>query len=152
MSDCFWFAICKFFHAGKYEYSECGLEKRIAKNYIGLFLSIEDKKENDLFFKEYFNTLAQSVFYSFFYAFPKSRVKFDNKLKEQLLTAFSRIFTGVEISNKKHYYEKWTLDLGTGNILARKPRNQEPQQEQKHALPTAFKTKNNKGLEKMKKR
>ena len=132
VSDCFWFAICKFFHSGKYEHSEGELEKRIAKNYIGLFLSISDKKENDIFFKEYFNTLAQSVFYSFFYAFPKSRVKFDSNLKDQLLTAFSRIFTGVEISNKKHYYERWTLDLGTGNILTRKPRNPEPYQELKN--------------------
>ena len=95
-------------------------EKRISKNYISLFLSISDKKQNNLFFKEYFNTLAQSVFYSFFYAFPKSRSKFDNKLKEELLTVFSKIFTGIEISNKKCYFEKWTLDLGTGNILARK--------------------------------
>lgn len=71
------------------------MEKRIAKSYIGLFLSIPDKKENDVFFKEYFNTLAQSVFYSFFYAFPKSRAKFDNRLKEQLLTTFSKVFTGV---------------------------------------------------------
>lgn len=85
-----------------------------------MFLSIEDKKENNIFFKEYFNTLAQSVFYSFFYAFPKSRSKFDNKLKEGLLSVFSKIFTGIEISNKKAYYEKWTLDLGTGNILAKK--------------------------------
>ena len=122
VSDCFWFAICKFFHAGCYERSEAELEKRIAKSYIGLFLSIPDKKENDVFFKEYFNTLAQSVFYSFFYAFPKSRAKFDNRLKEQLLTTFSKVFTGVEISNKKYYYEKWTLDLGTGNIFAKRPK------------------------------
>lgn len=44
VSDCFWFAICKFFHPSKYVYSESELEKRIAKNYIGLFLSIPDKK------------------------------------------------------------------------------------------------------------
>ena len=104
VSDSFWYAICKFFHSGKYTYSEEELEKRIGKNYIGLFLSIEDKKESKIFFKEYFNTLAQSVFYSFFYAFPKSRVKFDNKLKDELLSVFSRIFTGIEISNKKDYY------------------------------------------------
>lgn len=33
------------------------------------------------------------------------------------------MFTGVEISNTKVYYDKWTLDLGTGNILAKKPKN-----------------------------
>lgn len=66
------------------------------------------------------------MFYSFFYAFPKSRSKFDNKLKEELLTVFSKLFTGIEISNKKGYFEKWTLDLGTGNILAKKPKRLDP--------------------------
>lgn len=66
------------------------------------------------------------MFYSFFYAFPKSRTKFDNKLKEELLTVFSKIFTGIEISNKKGYFDKWTLDLGTGNILAKKAKKLEP--------------------------
>lgn len=66
--------------------------------------------------------LSQSVFYSFFYAYPKSRSKFNNKLKDDLLTTFSRLITGVEISNTRDYYEKWTLDLGTGNILVKKPK------------------------------
>lgn len=43
VSDCFWYSICKFFRNGMFENSERELEKRIAKNYIGLFLSIEDK-------------------------------------------------------------------------------------------------------------
>ena len=34
-------------------------------------------KENDYFFKYYFDMLSQSVFYSFFYAFPKSRSQFN---------------------------------------------------------------------------
>lgn len=46
VSDCFWYAICKFFRQGQYLNSERELEKRIADNYIGLFLSIEDKHEN----------------------------------------------------------------------------------------------------------
>lgn len=71
--------------------------------------------------------LAQSVFYSFFYAYPKSRSKFNNKLKDELLSMFSKLFTGVDISNTKFYYEKWTLDLGTGNILAKKPKIPEGQ-------------------------
>lgn len=122
VSDCFWFAICRFFRTGLFPNSEKELEKRIAKNYIGLFLSIEDKHESEVFFKEYFNVLSQSVFYSFFYAYPKSRSKFNNDLKEKLVSTFSKMFTGIEISNTKSYYEKWTLDLGTGNILAKKPK------------------------------
>lgn len=42
---------------------------------------------------------------------------------------FSQLFTGVQISNTKNYYEKWTLDLGTGNILAKKSKNSPNQDE-----------------------
>ena len=46
MSDCFWLAICKFFRKNEFPNSEKELEKRIADNYIGLFLSVKDKHEN----------------------------------------------------------------------------------------------------------
>lgn len=42
---------------------------------------------------------------------------------------FSQLFTGVQISNTKNYYQKWTLDLGTGNILAKKSKNSPNQDE-----------------------
>jgi len=45
------------------------------------------------------------------------------------LTVFSKIFTGIEISNKRGYYEKWTLDLGTGNILIKKLKRPEQSME-----------------------
>jgi hypothetical protein len=61
--------------------------------------------------------LAQAVFYSFFYAFPKSRIKFNDDLKKLLLDEFSYQFTGVRISNTHCYMEKWCLDLGAGNIF-----------------------------------
>lgn len=68
--------------------------------------------------------LSQAVFYAFFYAFPKSRTHFDDELKNQLLKLFSRTFTGIEISNSNTYIEKWSLNLGTGNILQKGKRNQ----------------------------
>lgn len=92
------------------------------------------------------------MFYSFFYAYPKSRSKFNNKLKDDLLSIYSKLFTGVEISNTKSYYEKWTLDLGTGNILARKPKVSE---EQENKADPNKKTKisfNNSAFERTKKR
>lgn len=49
------------------------LLNRISRNYVNLMLSIEDEADNEAFFKRYFDIIAQSVFYSFFYAFPKSR-------------------------------------------------------------------------------
>lgn len=57
------------------------------------------------------------MFYSFFYAFPKSRVKFNDDLKKLLLDEFSYQFTGVVISKSDVYMEKWNLDLGAGNML-----------------------------------
>lgn len=78
-----------------------------------------------MFFKQYFDLLSQSVFYAFFYAFPKSRSNFDDALKTKLFKLFSKIFTGVEICCSGKYIDKWTLDLGTGNILNRNKKPQE---------------------------
>jgi hypothetical protein len=126
VSDCFWYAICRFFHTGKYPRAELNLERRIADNYIALTLSVDDKIDNAVFFRHYFDLLSQSVFYAFFYAFPKSRSRFDDSLKIKLLKLFSKTFTGIEISNSNNYIEKWSLDLGTGNILLKnRNRNQE---------------------------
>lgn len=66
----------------------------------------------------YFDIIAQAVFYSFFYAFPKSRSEFANDLKSDLINEFSHLFTGIQITNSYEYWSKWNLDLGAGNILA----------------------------------
>ena len=69
VSDSFWYAICKFFNPGVYEVINVYLDNpkkeaeekylaRISKNYINLFLSINDKIDNNLFFKTYFDTLS----------------------------------------------------------------------------------------------
>ena len=89
----------------------------MSKNYISLFLSIQDKADNHLFFKTYFDVLSQAVFYAFFYAYPLSRIKFNDSLKKKLLDEFSYLFTGVQISNTSMYLENWNLDLGAGNIF-----------------------------------
>jgi hypothetical protein len=82
-----------------------------------LFVSIEDKADNSLFFKTYFDILSQGVFYAFFYAYPLSRSKFNDELKKKLLDEFSYLFTGVQISNSDLYLDNWNLDLGAGNIF-----------------------------------
>jgi len=88
----------------------------MSKNYVNLFLTITDSSKTS-FFKNYFNILSQGVFYSFFYAFPKSRDYFGNDVKKKFLLEFSELFTGVTISNPGDYFTKWYLDLGAGNIL-----------------------------------
>ncbi len=77
---------------------------RLARNYVNILLSIENKNDNNMFFKKYFDIIAQAVFYSFFYAFPKSRSEFDDELKSDLLNEFSRLFTGIQISNPHKYW------------------------------------------------
>jgi hypothetical protein len=89
----------------------------MSRNYINLFLSITDKADNSLFFKTYFDVLSQGVFYSFFYAYPLSRSKFNDDLKKKLMDEFSYQFTGVQISNTQYYLDSWNLDLGAGNIF-----------------------------------
>jgi hypothetical protein len=98
-------------------------------------LSVDDKNDNAVFFRQYFDLLSQSVFYAFFYAFPKSRSRFDDSLKIKLLKLFSKTFTGIEICNSNNYIEKWSLDLGTGNIL-HKSRNRNQEQPETKVLPS----------------
>lgn len=54
-----------------------------------MLLSIEDPVDNQSFFKRYFDIIAQAVFYSYFYAFPKSRSEFNDELKKDLINEFS---------------------------------------------------------------
>jgi hypothetical protein len=65
--------------------------------------------------------LAQAVFYSLFYAFPKSRTKFTDHVKKKLLMKFSKMLTGVTLSNSATFIDKWNLDLGAGNIFKMYP-------------------------------
>jgi len=149
ISDAFWYMICKWHEQEEDDYEDhrdnqevpeslthsrlenslstmeyykevdAFLKKRLAKNYVNLFLSV-DEKHKESFFQEYFNILSQGVFYSFFYAFPKSRDDFNNEVKKKFLLEFSQLFTGIKISNPATYYSKWYLDLGAGNILKSK--------------------------------
>ena len=87
-------------------------------NYVS-FTIVENVKLDPIikskFFENFYDIIAQSVFYSLFYAFPKSRSLLNNEMKRKLLNIFSRLFTGMKIKSAK--YEHWSLDLGTGNIL-----------------------------------
>jgi|LauGreDrversion4_2_1035121.scaffolds.fasta_scaffold72504_3 hypothetical protein len=60
--------------------------------------------------------MAQSVYYSLFYAYPKSRGQTNNDdMKRKLLNIFSKLFTGMKIlsANADH----WTPFPGTGSVL-----------------------------------
>ena len=129
ISDAFWYVICRvFIKKPEYEPHQEFLLDRIAANYVS-FTLVEDVKidfkQKERFFKGFYDIIAQSVFYSLFYAFPKSRSSLTDEMKRKLLNIFSKLFTGMKIKSAK--YEHWSLDLGTGNILAgntiKKPTN-----------------------------
>eukprot|EP00357_Protocruzia_adherens_P036770 CAMPEP_0114997576 /NCGR_PEP_ID=MMETSP0216-20121206/14982_1 /TAXON_ID=223996 /ORGANISM="Protocruzia adherens, Strain Boccale" /LENGTH=405 /DNA_ID=CAMNT_0002361985 /DNA_START=218 /DNA_END=1435 /DNA_ORIENTATION=- len=113
--DSFWYVVCKLFKPGRYEKIEAFLYNRIARNYVGLFLRV-DKDFKHVFFNDYYDYLAQSVFYSLFYAYPKSRTSFNDEFKHLLLEFFSEMLTGIKVSGDST--DRWRLDLGTGDVLS----------------------------------
>lgn len=132
ISDSFWYVICKVFKKqdAKYKPYKQYLLDRIAANYVS-FTIVEgvkvDLQVRAKFFESFYDIIAQSVFYSLFYAFPKSRSLLNNEMKRKLLNIFSKLFTGMEIKSAK--YEHWRLDLGTGNILQGNHHNKKTNQQ-----------------------
>jgi hypothetical protein len=97
----------------------------MAIHYVDYIASVTHVRESDkdLFFQIYFDIVAQGVFYSFFYAFPKSRNHFNDNYKKYIFGQFTMFFTGLKISHKSQFkkdwkfIEDWCLDLGAGNVL-----------------------------------
>lgn len=119
ISDSFWYVICKVFKKKEdYESHREFLLDRMAANFVSFTLVDVAKVDATLkekFFINFYDIIAQSVFYSLFYAFPKSRSSLTDDMKRKLLNIFSKLFSGMKIKSAK--FEHWSLDLGTGNIL-----------------------------------
>ncbi|TNV74593.1 hypothetical protein FGO68_gene108 [Halteria grandinella] len=68
------------------------------------------------FFEQFYDIIAQSVFYSLFFAYPKSRGQtLNNDMKRKLLNIFSKLFTGMKIQSAS--YEHWFPVMGQGSML-----------------------------------
>ena len=95
---------------------------RMACNYHDMFETY-NSEETQLLFQIYFDIVAQGVFYSFFYAFPKSRQEFGDSYKQYVFNVFAHLFTDMEISHHSEFIkgykfvENWRLDLGAGDVL-----------------------------------
>lgn len=119
--DSFWYVICRVFNPEQYIETEELLLDRIAANYVSYTVVVEaednkkEREKKDKFFKFFYDTVAQSVFFSLFYAFPKSRSRLNEELQRELLNIFSHLFTGVEIQSAKT--DHWKLDTGAGNMI-----------------------------------
>jgi hypothetical protein len=60
------------------------------------FKQVQDFRRK--FFEQFYDVMAQSVYYSLFYAYPKSRGSTNNDdMKRKLLNIFSKLFTGMRI-------------------------------------------------------
>eukprot|EP00397_Hematodinium_sp_SG-2012_P057675 GEMP01072324.1.p1 GENE.GEMP01072324.1~~GEMP01072324.1.p1 ORF type:complete len:342 (+),score=50.26 GEMP01072324.1:56-1081(+) len=114
MSDTFWYCICWYFKSGQHAEMEKILFDRISVNYVGLFTLLEASKK-DFFFKFYADAIAQAVLYSMFLAYPKSRVHFTHKFRQELIVRIAYWTTGIkpEFISTAH----WKLDLGGGDVL-----------------------------------
>jgi hypothetical protein len=68
------------------------------------------------FFEQIYDIIAQSVFYSLFFAYPKSRGQTtNNEMKRTLLNIFSKLFTGMKIQSAS--FDHWHPVSGSNNLL-----------------------------------
>jgi len=78
-------------------------------------MSIKQNHRN-LVLSSFFDVTSQAALYALFYAFPKSRVRFNNEgFKKEIHALFSKVLTGIEVANQS--YKNWNLDMGAGNVL-----------------------------------
>lgn len=119
ISDFFWYAIIKLekqkANPDSYADIERQLLDRISHNYIHLSVNV-DRKDKEIFLSHFFDCLAQAIFYSMFFAYPKSRSKLNNEeFKLALYELVSHELTGIPMRNNG--FDLWILDLGAGNVL-----------------------------------
>ena len=119
ISDSFWYIICIIFKNAepKYAAKKEQLLDRISANFVSFFIEYKASKEKFIF-TYFYDLMAQAVFFSLFFAYPKSRIKFDIYLIFKLLQEFSELYNGPKIrSLSLSLIKHWTLNLGTGNII-----------------------------------
>jgi len=126
IGDCFWYVICRVFNPGKYQDHEEKFLDRIAANYVS-FTLLEDikgilPKHKERFFKTFYDTIAQSVFYSLFFAYPKSRQMLTDDMKRKLLNIFSELYTGMEIKSAK--FDHWQQGFGASSMIVTNAKKQ----------------------------
>eukprot|EP00743_Colponemidia_sp_Colp-15_P001681 GILK01001837.1.p1 GENE.GILK01001837.1~~GILK01001837.1.p1 ORF type:complete len:407 (-),score=59.98 GILK01001837.1:124-1344(-) len=112
--DSFWWIVSNFFQQSKDLETENKLFTRVAQNYVAIFLHVHPARK-DSFFARYPDAVAQSIFYSLYLAFPKSRSKFTAPFRTDLLVMLSEWMSGLRPAQPSTRH--WKLDLGAGNVL-----------------------------------
>ena len=123
--DSFWYVICKCFHPDTSRGIDVQLRDRIAYHYVQLFVNVHPADKGP-FFSNYFDLVAQATLYAMFFAYPKSRSKFNTlEFQRDLYKLFAEMFTGLKVCNKS--YSAWRLDLGAGNVLRKEDKAKDKQ-------------------------
>lgn len=124
LSDMFWYCLVKIDKRPYMKQYKRDLLERISYNYVQVFVNVP-KDHKEIFFENFYDCIAQGVFYSMFFSYPKSRSRLDNEeFKSKLFAIVSRRLSGITVSNQG--YNNWVLDLGAGNVLQRSaPRSQD---------------------------
>jgi hypothetical protein len=136
ISDFFWYAIIKLekqkANPDSYKVIEGQLLDRISQNYIHLAVNV-NRKDKEVFLANFYDCLAQSIFYSMFFAYPKSRSKLNNEeFKLALYELVSNKLTGIPMRNNG--FDNWILDLGAGNVLENNASYKSAPDSTKHSL------------------
>jgi hypothetical protein len=115
LSDMFWYTLVKLDSRPDMKAFKKSALERISYNYIQLFVKVP-RFEKELFFDTFYDCIAQGVFYSMFFAYPKSRSRLSSEeFKSKLFSMVSKKLTGIQVGNQA--YNHWNLDLGAGNVL-----------------------------------
>ena len=115
ISDVFWLCLLHMEQPETLAQVQGSLLDRVASNYIEIFWSLLPG-QRDLLLSDFHDGVSQAVFYSMFFAFPKSRSKLNtDQKKRELLSIVAKYLVGLPLSS--YSYQHWNLDLGNGNVL-----------------------------------
>ncbi|XP_040269953.1 protein FAM227B [Bufo bufo] len=104
--DCFWWFFLQKFKPQQVEQDY--LFDRISDTFVALFCSIpQDVKE--IFFQVYPNYLSQAIFTAFYKAFPQSRVRFNGKMKTEIVDLVFQWVSGIK--PVPCFWEKWDVSV-----------------------------------------
>lgn len=117
LSDMFWYSLVKIDNRPNLKEYKKSLLERISYNYIQVFVNVP-MQEKEIFFENFFDCIAQGVFYSMFFSYPKSRFRLNSEeFKSRLYEIVSKKVTGISVKNQG--FNNWVLELGAGNVLKR---------------------------------
>lgn len=115
ITDLFWYCYCTFYKKNKTKESVKRLQDRVAENYAAMLYEVTIQNgDRDLFLPGLTNAMAQAVFLSFYQSYPRSRVKFDETFKINVIDTCSAWLDGTRATNP--YFQHWQNTMKEGKM------------------------------------